>query len=212
MIDSVRFTKKGLVIIRPDRNGKDVFEEQVGADAVSLLRCTCEIEEGVTLADVMTEVKHRLSLTDLMRRYSWCRTIRVFHKALNKPFDKSRTSDLSHLLIEWNSHIAPDRNFVMWPTFVAVDGSGEKFGIDMHPLETYAWLPVRLNKALRIDNHESHGHFEVMTDFTLLDVLDALYWRISFHGGPKENAQFLEQLNATIAALKNSEPFEGTVH
>lgn len=39
----------------------------------------------------------------------------------------------------------------------------------------------------------------------MLEILDAIYDDISFHGGPAENAAFIEQMKDTVEKIKSGE-------
>jgi hypothetical protein len=70
-------------------------------------------------------------------------------------------------------------------------------------------LPVVLVPGTRIlDMRSTDGvlvPIEFETDFSLLEVLDAIYDDISFHGGPSENAAFLEEIQETVQRIKDGE-------
>jgi hypothetical protein len=88
--------------------------------------------------------------------------------------------------------------------------SGElKCSVSCTPMYDLADLPVVLVPGTRIlDMRSTDGvlvPIEFETDFSLLEVLDAIYDDISFHGGPSENAAFLEEIQETVQRIKDGE-------
>ncbi|MFX7752004.1 hypothetical protein ABTK01_20340, partial [Acinetobacter baumannii] len=68
-----------------------------------------------------------------------------------------------------------------------------------------AHLPLKLDKELKITMWTKDGLdiiFEGDKEFTLLEVLDAIYWDISFRGGPRENAEFIRQCKSQVETIK----------
>ena len=90
------------------------------------------------------------------------------------------------------------------------------FGVSYSPMWELADLPVKLNKSFDVfEPFESGKHnrsklpeklLTATREFTLLEVLDAIYWDISFMGGPQDNADFLEDMKGTVAEIKNGLP------
>jgi hypothetical protein len=97
-----------------------------------------------------------------------------------------------------NHHIVPDPS----------DGM-ICYSVSCTPMSELADVEVRLNEVAEIyepwtlgyhskDNPPSREKIKDVTrQFTLLEVLDAIYWDISFYGGPEESEEFLEGLKQT---------------
>jgi len=69
-------------------------------------------------------------------------------------------------------------------------------------------LPLKLNKNIKIwgpweGKPPQKILFEGTKYFSLLEVLDAIYWDISFMGGPAENKEFIEDMNSRVDDIKS---------
>lgn len=90
-----------------------------------------------------------------------------------------------------------------------------QYSVSYSPMWKLAELPVKLNKSFDVyepfdpNKHNRNKHPEKLLtatrEYTLLEVLDAIYWDISFMGGPDDNAEFLEHMNETVDQIKNGE-------
>lgn len=90
------------------------------------------------------------------------------------------------------------------------------YAVSYSPMWELADLPVKLNKSLNVSEPWESGKHnrnklpeKILTatrQFTLLEVLDAIYWDISFMGGPQDNANFLEEMKETVEEIKNGLP------
>ena len=64
-------------------------------------------------------------------------------------------------------------------------------------------LPVILKKEFVINepwkpDKKSEKILESKREFTFLEVLDAIYWDISFMGGPADNQEFIEDMKGRL--------------
>jgi hypothetical protein len=76
--------------------------------------------------------------------------------------------------------------------FYGVDDKGTEYSVSYCPMNEIAYLPVRLKTAYDINNGFSGEKLLASTiDFSLLEVLDSIYWDISVVGGPEEKADFV---------------------
>jgi hypothetical protein len=88
-----------------------------------------------------------------------------------------------------------------------------QYSVSYSPMWKLADLPVKLNKSFDVyepfdSNRPGSGREKLLTasrEYTLLEVLDAIYWDISFMGGPSDNADFLEQMNETMDQIRSGE-------
>lgn len=88
-----------------------------------------------------------------------------------------------------------------------------KYSVSYSPMWKLADLPVRLNKTFDVYepfdlNNPKKDPEKLLSstrEYTLLDVLDAIYWDISFMGGPEDNANFIEQMKDTVEQIRNGE-------
>ena len=87
------------------------------------------------------------------------------------------------------------------------------YSVSYSPMWKLADLPVKLNKTFDVyepfdTNNPRKKPEKLLTatrEYTLLEVLDAIYWDISFMGGPEDNANFLDNMKETVDQIKNGE-------
>jgi hypothetical protein len=87
------------------------------------------------------------------------------------------------------------------------------YSVSYSPMWKLADLPVRLNKTFDVyepfdTNNPKKRPEKLLTatrEYTLLEVLDAIYWDISFMGGPEDNANFIERMNDEMDQIKSGE-------
>lgn len=179
---------------------KITFEE----DAILRhLRDICRIEEGTTLLDIMKIVEANEVLTMILREYSWCWDIEEFHAQVNEPMrtnpedeDNGGEEPMTHLEIYWHV-VFNKQDFSIDAEFHGV-GPTCNYSVSYSPMYDIADYPVMLNTKfqVRFTPQDEEKVFEGEREFTLLDVLDAIYWDISFVGGPADNAEFLEEMRS----------------
>jgi len=100
------------------------------------------------------------------------------------------------------------------PAYRSDDGNIQ-YSVSYSPMWKLADLPVKLNKEFNVyEPFDASKHkrgnppqklLTATRDYSLLEVLDAIYWDISFVGGPAENAAFIEGLNDTMEKIKNGQ-------
>jgi hypothetical protein len=71
-------------------------------------------------------------------------------------------------------------------------------------------LPVKLKKDFEVyspwePKKRPDKILSAQREFTFLDVLDAIYWDISFYGGPEESAEFLDEMKERAESLTSGE-------
>jgi hypothetical protein len=92
------------------------------------------------------------------------------------------------------------------PAYRTEDGCIQ-YSVSYSPMWKLADLPVNLNKEFTI--YEPYPYKEKQPanllkaekEFSLLDVLDAIYYDISFMGGPAENAEFIEEMGRRMEEI-----------
>jgi hypothetical protein len=87
------------------------------------------------------------------------------------------------------------------------------YSVSYSPMWKLADLPMKLNKEFTVyepfdRNKHKKGNppqelLKATREFSLLDVLDAIYWDISFVGGPAENAEFIAGLKDQMEEIKS---------
>lgn len=93
-------------------------------------------------------------------------------------------------------------------------GNGlEYYSVSYSPMYELADLPVVLKKEFDVytpwDSSQPKKKPEKILsskrEFTLLEVLDAIYWDISFMGGPEDNKNFIAEMNDRMEEIKSGE-------
>ena len=90
------------------------------------------------------------------------------------------------------------------------------YSISYTPVQELAHLPVRLNPALQINQgrkrRDKQAGDTIFTEepiwtgtayFTLLEILHAIYYDISFVGGPADQAIFTESIRQSMNEIKS---------
>lgn len=177
----ITINKSGFALIDDDSKVNTIEE------LVPHLRSRCLIDEGLTLLDIFTAVEKSSDGVEFLRRYCRCRAIEEFHKEAKAEANKS--SELSILNIEWRVEDLTD-DFSLYPH---VFGRGTDpditYGLDFMSLSNVSRLPITLSSKVKI------GETTYKKQFNLIDVLDAIYWEISWYGSPaKRNAMYANLL------------------
>lgn len=201
MSEGVRITKEGLKSFKWDSTIREYVEEEVES-YIPKLRNSCRLDLGVTLGDIFNAVEQHSDLKAFIGMYSWC-NMDAFHKeAKHSPLHKS---NLEYLEI---SRYFEDGS--TWDHFTGF-GKPEKpedgtelicYGIGFTPASEMVHLEVRLNPKCSIQK----DYKEVDTTeawYSLLEVLDAVYWEISFYGNPEDRDQKGAELQEMVKEIKD---------
>ena len=88
----------------------------------------------------------------------------------------------------------------------------EQYSVSYSPMYEIVDLPIKLKKEFTVYTPFEHGKkmeerelLKATREFTLLDVLDAIYWDISFMGGPQNNAEFIENMKGRVDEITSGE-------
>ena len=86
------------------------------------------------------------------------------------------------------------------------------YSVSYSPMYEIADLPVKLKKEFTVytpfepgKKTEDREILKATREFTLLEVLDAIYWDISFMGGPDDNAEFLGCMNERMEEIESGQ-------
>lgn len=201
----LRIQKDGLFEYEWDRESQTYVSEAVAQSrTIACLRMSCRIDEGVTLGEIFRLVNSYPALMAFIAEYSWCWSINEFHKQAILPAIPDTGEKLTH--IEVSRYVEIDEedfnDYLDLSAIGAADEHGHRhYGLSFSPMNSIAHLPVKLNTTASIfKNHEKVS--EVKCLFTLLDVLDAIYDDISFHGGPEETAELGQELRGMVADIE----------
>lgn len=195
------------------------------------LMTPCTIGEDVTLGDIFKMVEADEGTKIFMSMYSWCRAIDEFHKAaLSHAVNEN--DGLKYLKIGSGIEVYEDKDYSTISDSMDFYGFGptsedtlkyykevgkeppenETYGLGFSSMSELANLPVKIGECrLSIFGKNENG-IDAKRTYTLLQILDAIYWEISFYGGPKEAADMKEELCRRVDEVKSGNaktiPFE----
>lgn len=217
--EPIAFTKEGIF----NAVGMPVEEP------LTCLFAPCAVEEELTLGDIFKYVSEHELLQDVIAMYSWCSGIEEFHRAALLPLAKEDDDEkLWHLEIARYVSIYATKNgyFNYQPDFIGVGElskdlvahykehglelpDSQTYGIGMTPPNELVHLPVHcetdmefsfVNKQYKVVEKK-----KAKTFYTLLDLLDAIYFEISFYGGsPQEIQEVKEEVQGRIESIREN--------
>lgn len=204
----VIITRKGL-FTKGDYK-EDKWKRVKKLSIFSYLPDVCKIKDGTVLKDIFNIVDSYKLLKIFIQQYSGCRAIEEFHSQAKEPISNEQ-DDLKYLEIYWTADLSKYKNETSFDISAGFHGVGEKsnkFSMSYSPVNEYAHLPLKLDKKIELfepfqKDKEPNKLFEAEKEFTLLEVLNAIYWDISFMGGPKENKEFLEEMKRRSEEIRN---------
>lgn len=214
---TVKFTPQGLVAGYWNEQNK-VYVPYLVKKPMSNLRKLCKIE-GATLRDVMSYVRKNKELSTFLSTYSWC-NIEAWNAILDDPAHDSDDEDEIHYhQISWEIEIHDYGMEIC--THLSMIGEISQSTREMCPdldpsitTERYAYggqltdvldLPVILDEKVDIilwDDTERSSLNQTTRDFSLLEILDAIYWEISFYGSPSATKEVFEDLAEQVSDIK----------
>ena len=170
----------------------------------------CEVRRGVVLRDLFLLINTNLKVFDSVLA-NWCLEFTREILAVRRAPKNRKLAYLElykYLGVEEKKVWGTDR-----PDFHAVGfplrksqrryKAGERinYSLSATSLEEIVFLPLRLNRLMRIVNHdvgvpEFHQTLAELPNaqYTLGDILHGVLWELSYHGGPKQRIQFAEEL------------------
>lgn len=163
-------------------------------NVLSCLRCVCKLDKGITVLDIFNIVDQYKLLKIFCSQYSWCRAIDGFHKQAKETGEKN-SENIDYLEIGWVCDFYKGE-ISLNTDFIGI-GKTDRYSVSCSPSYVYANLPIVINKQLELNG------VKLKRDFTLLDILDAIYFDISFYGGPKEIENFVAEMNCRLEEIKS---------
>lgn len=224
MADFIKLTKEGFIPYEwdGDENVRDYVPETTTPNIFTLLRSRVELAEGITLGDLFKVVEAYPALCDFIGHYSWCAAINDFHAQakLDRPEKENSDEEDEEIValhvtpygeLFHNDETGEDSFEGVWWHF---GGKGEKdtnFSVSYTPMYELVHLPLVIDSQIRFSKNYAL-YFEAKCRCNLLELLDAIYWDISFMGGPEDNVNFLENIHGMVEDLKTglatTKPFE----
>ena len=218
--DVVRITKRGFILEKIDDDEPYGIKQIPITDETIMfcLRYECIIEDGVTLRHLMQNVAYIEDLCSFIDKYS-----HAFISDFNKMLEiQSVEQDKEIEFLQLSRYV------IIYP--YQHDDSFHFCGIGHNDKgEEINWMifgdyidkiidkPIILNENVEVvtvdvDETPSEVICKYESSFSLFDVLNEIYWEISFHGSPEETAEFRESLASHSREIEDGEartiPFE----
>jgi len=207
----IHITKKGFELWEWDGGlCKDVEKEFVSFDC--LREGVTEVEEGVTLEDIITFTARDEMLRLIVGAYSGCRVMDFYDdlKQGVKPLDPDE--DLKYCTVAMEVEIVESRKYKLDKELEATlgfygCGDDKKMWIlDLAPLAKIAALPFRLELNATV-SFMQEGSYQAETDLkyvpNLLELLDAIFFDLSLHGSAAEKAVQLRTLKEEVKSIED---------
>ncbi len=199
----ISIAKNGFQPVKWDMDAGQ-YTSVEASSVLPLLRSSCSIDPGVTLADIFDAVERDGALKEFLSVYSWY-DIDAFHAEARKPAQEPL--NLPHLkYIEVSKYLDFDDDLAQ--ETLDFSGIGEpygegrtRYGIDLTSVSELAPLPVRLNPVAEV-RKDGETIARSPASYTLLDVLGEIYWEISFYGNPAQREALLENLLKEAEEIK----------
>lgn len=193
-METVVFTKNGLKFKKYNKYAKiNTF--------LPYLRSVCKIQSKVTLLDMLNAIEKN-NLHEFVSCYSWCQNILSYHKEARLP--RKEKANCKSLEVYWDYQLISDE-LLTSTSFHGVGKDGTKYALDLSPLNDIAHLPVKLNENLEVVEYEKGKEiivFKCKKEFSLLEVLDAIYWEVGFFGNIKERDNMIDTLKERVEEIK----------
>lgn len=171
------------------------------------LRSSVSIDAGVTLGQIFAQIAAHDEIKNAVAEYAWCGYIDEFHQAALEPHVEDGDEETKLVRLEVSAYgelttYDGVTEFGIATNFIGFDAGGDHWSLSFSPMNTIAHLPVVINEEFTVRKDHSEEVFRAKRVFSLLEFLDAIYWDISFHGGPADTAKFAEELRASIAEIE----------
>jgi hypothetical protein len=209
-MSSCIFTKRGLKVIRYNC---DTEKEEITCkdEPACHINHYCEIEEGVTLKQIMNVVANSEALSAIISVYSDINNIKGWHEELNRK--TKRDTDLAYIEIFRSGQIWK-KDIQIWLEWLGVrkrasKTEGKKVSLSYAELCNIAHVPVKLNTKFKIwepdQKKEDKPIIDYISDFTMLEILHPIYFDIGFHGGPKDRDAIKKDMCKTVDEVLSHE-------
>lgn len=199
----IKITKKGLAYSQWNKEKEDYEDTLIKRPSTLQLHGEeCEIEDGVTLGDILFIIKRDLDWWDTLLE-CWVREYVEEGLTISVVSPAEEKDPLEYLELYWN--IDEWEGEIEIPSFMSFHGIGKpyeygqtNYGIGFSPVHELAPLPVKINKEFIIGETLKEKPFfqekyKANAKPTLFQIIYGIFWELSFHGGPESrNAMFSE--------------------
>jgi hypothetical protein len=205
----IHITKEGFKHIEWNGNIKEYVEEDF--DSIFCLRDGVTlVENGVTLGNIITFTYRDEFLRGFIGGYSSC-DVKAFYDELQLGVDTE--NDLAYITAAMNVEITESTKHKINRTLnISMDLYGRKdddnqhWGLDLCAMREIGGVPFRLeNNAYITELREDDYKHEDGLEYTpsLLEVLDCIFFDISFHGSPADKAGVALDLQRMVKEILN---------
>jgi hypothetical protein len=228
----VRIAPNGLFLVGT-KGEKRIRKRVKKLECCAVLRHECRIAEGTTLRDLFEMVDSYNFLKLFISEYAWCRAIDEFHEEARlepspdeEPLEYVEVywhPNIEHFQ-EKRKHPGGTRERIksydfslnagfhgVRPVITEDDKMGDRGDGKIHvsvshcPVNQIAYVPLRLNEEFKIWDKPPSNDIILRSkrSYTLLEVLEAIYWDISFDGSPSQRDAFVEELRGMVDEIKS---------
>lgn len=168
----------GEVIITKDGLIDDLGNHVV--NTIEALTMPCKIDDDVTLQDIFDMVERDNNLSLFISAFSWC-DINAFQEESKKSLPSNFEKVAKYLGIRkmfdrgWN-----EEDLEIFKDFYGVGEDGDTHSMSFYPVNEFSDLFVRCSEEVILDGKK------YINNNTLIDILDAIFYDISFYGHPGE--------------------------
>jgi hypothetical protein len=205
----IHITKKGFKYLEWDIDRRQYVEKAF--EPFDCLRAgVTEVEDGVTLEDILTFTARDEILRIIIGAYSGCMVMDFYDELKQgvKPLDPDE--DLKYCTVAMEVEIVESRKYKLAKEVEATlgfygRGNDKKlWQLDLAPLAKIAALPFRFEPNATV-SFMQEGSYQAETDLkyvpNLLELLDAIFFDLSLHGSSAEKAAHLDTLKEEIKAI-----------
>jgi len=233
----LRITKSGKLIKNEweplddndDDNTKyDYVDTDVTDSAFRRLFEQCELEEGVTLKDILLLLDEHIEIFDLVLG-NWCKDfVAEGLDGVQKPYGAYDKEAIEYLELRYRVNYDPTEGLygLTRLDFGGVgyvlredpeDDFGHKkgeripWGVSFTPVNELANIPIRISNEYAIYNDDIQDNVAWGTELfkgnspetTLGQILEGIVWELSWHGPPKKRDVFGDSLKETVEKIKD---------
>jgi hypothetical protein len=213
----IHITKSGLKRIEWNSDLREYVEAPLESPIRMLRDAVDRVEADVLLADIIRLVAQDSFLNAFISEWSMC-DVDAFYKELQKGYNEIAPDDdvkyctvTLHVEVDYHEpgkyKALPDRQLTTSMDFAGRGNDETNWALDLSPLAEIAGLPFRLTpeSICSVTTHgeeikfERHERFEYTP--SLLEVLDAVFYDLSFHGSPQQRAEFSLGLEEIVTKI-----------
>jgi len=175
-------------------------------DAVTL------VEEDVTLGDILAFVANDEFLPFFIGSYSGCNVLEIYQEIKDGVKPLVPEDDAKYCTVAMDVEVRPDHKCKTHKRietdldFYGCGNDGKAYGLDLTSLAEIAALPFRLeSNAILWHRGKDSDEREEGLEFTptLLEILDTIFFDLSFYGSSTEKADVVETLQQQVKSIED---------